>query len=327
MGNHLIPLKVLNTIYKHSSVPIFGTSILFLNNGVVGGYISDPSLLGVAAAQLIAGHSKDLINNGFDYYYDWNLVEKFNFNKTIHENSNILHKNPTFYELYTTEIIIFLSFFVILTFLMILLITSNRKLSRAKVHISSENLRLEDMVSERTQELHSLYDEAAKQSRTDALTGLNNRRAFFEEANQIHSSASQKNQQKYSILMIDIDHFKNINDNYGHKTGDEILKLIAQSIKKELKESAIASRIGGEEFAVILKETLLEDALIIAEKIRKNIFNILYIKEKNIVVKASVSIGVSESINTDNSFEITLSRADNALYKAKEEGRNKVCSS
>ncbi len=323
-GNHLIPLKVLQAIYNHTKVPIFGTSALLLDSGIVGGYVSDPKLLGVAAAQLIAKHPRDTISNGFDYYYNWDLVEKYGYKNKIHEDSFLLHKSPTFYELYTTEIYIFLSFFVVLIFLLILLITSNRKLSRAKEHIKNENIRLENMVNERTQELNKLYNKAAKQSRTDALTNLYNRRAFFEEGNTIHSYRNLK-RKNYSLLMIDLDKFKLINDNFGHSTGDEILKLTAKSIKDNIQKNDIAARIGGEEFAIILPETSIEKALITANNIRKSIENISYQDKKKNIVKTSVSIGISELLDTDITIDITLSRADKALYRAKAEGRNKVC--
>ncbi|MGD1821746.1 MAG: diguanylate cyclase [Pleomorphochaeta sp.] len=324
-GNHLIPLKLLEDIYNNSKVPIFGTSVLFLDHGVVGGYISDPTLLGVSAAQLIDGQPFSSINNGFAYYYDWDLVEEFGYKNKIHEDAYLLHKTPTFYELYTTEIYIFSSFLLALILMLLLLMASNRKLSKAKKHIDSENLRLEIMVKDRTQELHNLLVKAAKQSKTDALTELNNRRAFFEEGNLIYKIAKDK-KQNFSILMIDIDQFKSINDNYGHSIGDEILKLTAKSIKDNLQLEDISSRIGGEEFAVILPSSTLDEAINIAQNIRKSVEKISYLSEKQIEVHTSISIGVAKLIETDKSVDDILSRADKALYKAKKDGRNQVCS-
>ena len=129
--------------------------------------------------------------------------------------------------------------------------------------------------------------------------------------------------------MSDIDFFKKVNDNYGHAVGDCVLKTIAKTIKKELREEDIASRYGGEEFIFLLPHTKLDEALVVAERLRKKVekkkinveeYNIKDVKE----ISVTISIGVSEYNKNDKTPEALYKNADSALYKAKEGGRNRV---
>ncbi|RQD69112.1 MAG: GGDEF domain-containing protein [Tindallia sp. MSAO_Bac2] len=154
-----------------------------------------------------------------------------------------------------------------------------------------------------------------KMAITDALTGLFNRRHFdqiMEKATEI----AQKNCEPISLMIIDIDHFKNINDEYGHQKGDEMLILLGEIIKRSIRHNDYGFRIGGEEFAVVLPHTGVEDAYGVAERIRHDF-------ESEIV---SVSIGVTEWQKKDTLAEF-IGRADRLLYAAKELGRNQTASS
>jgi diguanylate cyclase (GGDEF)-like protein/PAS domain S-box-containing protein len=161
-------------------------------------------------------------------------------------------------------------------------------------------------------------------SRTDPLTGLLNRRAFDESlANEL--SRFKRNGEVYSLLMLDIDHFKLINDQYGHSTGDAAIQNITQSCQSNLRLHDKMGRLGGEEFCVLLPYTDKKIAYTIAEKIREIVSNVS-IKTKNTEdVSLTISIGVSEVRNTDVDHAAALKRADDNLYKAKKAGRNRVC--
>ena len=126
-----------------------------------------------------------------------------------------------------------------------------------------------------------------------------------------------------SILMIDIDHFKKINDTYGHALGDLTLQIFSSTCSKILRDNDILARIGGEEFAVVLVETEETVALKIAERIRKNISQAI-ISDKKISFNFEISIGLAVLQDSDAKIEDTLKRADRALYKAKNLGRNRV---
>ncbi len=127
--------------------------------------------------------------------------------------------------------------------------------------------------------------------------------------------------------MLDIDYFKKINDSYGHKVGDDVLVAIAETLNEQIRQSDIICRFGGEEFVILLPETDLDGAMIIAEKIRVAIERFALTITPDQIIKYTASFGVSQVNNQkDSSIEELLNRADIALYQAKEEGRQRVCS-
>lgn len=148
----------------------------------------------------------------------------------------------------------------------------------------------------------------------DTLTQLNNRKFFYDRISDTMKKL-QKKQSHVSILIIDLDNFKNINDTYGHIAGDEILKQVSNIFKQSVRATDIVTRWGGDEFVIALPGANTEDALIIADRIRSTIdsHDFFY---NNILFKATVSIGITSARNTMdvNSF---IDLADKALYKAK----------
>jgi len=157
---------------------------------------------------------------------------------------------------------------------------------------------------------------------TDDLTGLRNRRYIIERLEEEFARAKRTGDH-LGLIMLDIDHFKNINDAHGHLFGDVVLRVIAARIKLILRMHDIVGRVGGEEFLVICPESALEDTVIVAERIRK-IINEELIGNGFKEMKVALSAGVTELHVDDISFEKLFSRADLALYKAKEAGRNRV---
>ncbi|MEC4726148.1 sensor domain-containing diguanylate cyclase [Shewanella sp. D64] len=196
---------------------------------------------------------------------------------------------------------------------------------------ANSNEKLEQMVQERTleleialRELNEANQKLTEQTTTDSLTGVKNR-AAFDKRLQAEGKLSRRQQTPMAILMIDIDHFKSINDSYGHLAGDQTLRLIAQTLKEKLKRPAdLVSRFGGEEFAIILPNTDELGAERVAELIRKTIDNLPIIWE-NIDIPLTISIGVSsEIIQSEVQPTRLLEQADKALYRAKNDGRNRV---
>lgn len=170
---------------------------------------------------------------------------------------------------------------------------------------------------------HLIQEKLEIEATTDPLTGLFNRRFFFKLADK-YLSESIRHNKALSLLMLDIDLFKEINDEFGHLVGDEVIKFIASKTKSLLRKEDIIARVGGEEYVVLLPNTTDKEAEIIAEKIRASI-DAACIKGNwvgNICPK--VSLGVSTYIQGDSEFYNIYSRADKALYKAKFTGRNKV---
>lgn len=158
----------------------------------------------------------------------------------------------------------------------------------------------------------------------DELTGIFNRRHLLVRFHQEFERA-QRLKKDLGCLMIDIDHFKDINDSYGHLVGDRILKEAACLIMSSIRTYDIAGRYGGEEFFVVLPDTNVENTLIFAERIRRNIAETLHTRaDITIRTPITVSIGMASATAEDSSANDLLLRADNSLYKAKGEGRNRV---
>ncbi len=159
---------------------------------------------------------------------------------------------------------------------------------------------------------------------TDSLTGAFNRRQFIELGNN-ELLRSKRYEHPFTVLMLDIDHFKAVNDTHGHGIGDEALKTTVRVIQDNLRGEDTLGRLGGEEFAVLLPETAIGSATLLAERIRKAIGKIV-IKTPLQPLKFTMSIGLAEGENTDKSIEDVLKRADYRLYQAKKQGRNQVVS-
>lgn len=163
----------------------------------------------------------------------------------------------------------------------------------------------------------NVYAEILKHATLDALTGFYNRRQLEERIKQEASSAKRQHRSLCAI-MTDIDYFKKVNDTYGHAAGDLVLKTVSREIKNQLRDYDVAGRYGGEEFVILLPFTKLEEAKMVAERLRKSIetkkFDI-----GNKKINITISLGVAEYKGKD-----FIENADKALYKAKESGRNKV---
>jgi len=169
-----------------------------------------------------------------------------------------------------------------------------------------------------TQELRA---EAEKLARTDMLTGISNRRDFTEQA-QISFQHFKRYQTCLSVIMLDADYFKRINDTYGHHIGDQVLQRLGNILKSTLRSSDISGRIGGEEFSVFLPDTDLDHAIQLAERLRTDISTARVTSNQG-EVSFTASFGVAQA-RSDESFHELLKRADHALYQAKASGRNRV---
>lgn len=171
--------------------------------------------------------------------------------------------------------------------------------------------------------MHQLEAETRHLATYDALTGLRNRRAFLEEAHIVHHTIAQRNQQ-LALLLLDLDHFKQINDTYGHATGDDVLERFGKIVHQIAHSGTLAARIGGEEFAFLLPEQTNEQAWQFAERLHQAL-RTLVIEKEGSTIRCSASIGlvVCSSIVP---IEKALSFADKALYQAKANGRNQsIC--
>ncbi|NMF58825.1 GGDEF domain-containing protein [Pseudanabaena yagii] len=179
-----------------------------------------------------------------------------------------------------------------------------------------ENVKLYELARIREEQYHH-------QSITDALTGISNRRHILEEGAKAFVRAQRYNLQ-LSLLMIDIDLFKNINDTYGHSTGDRAICKLTSICSQLVREMDLIGRLGGEEFVIILPDTPLDGAINLAERLRQTIESEQIQTEDHTYFTMTISIGIANYNDSLNNFENMLSQADNALYKAKQMGRNRV---
>jgi diguanylate cyclase (GGDEF)-like protein len=167
-----------------------------------------------------------------------------------------------------------------------------------------------------------LFQEVQSLALTDALTGLQNRRSLF-ELGRLEFARSIRMNRPFSCMMLDVDHFKRINDNHGHAIGDEVLQEFAQRSKNSVREVDIIGRYGGEELVIILPETDLKTAKLVAERLRSSI-------EKTPVsvstgeLSMTISVGVATKDENTCDLETLIARADQAMYIAKYKGRNQV---
>ena len=168
-----------------------------------------------------------------------------------------------------------------------------------------------------------LREELRGRAETDALTGVANRRRFYQTL-EIECMRFTRNHLPLSVLMIDLDFFKEVNDDYGHAVGDAVLRIVAQLLLLSLRKTDLLARYGGEEFSVLLPETRMEGAMVIAERIRRTVCEKPVLAE-GFEIRVSVSIGAATHTNdAEAEPEILLKKADLALYRAKALGRNRV---
>lgn len=171
-------------------------------------------------------------------------------------------------------------------------------------------------------EIKLLQSRLEKLASTDDLTGLANRNAFMSKA-ETEFLRAQRYKRSLSVIMIDVDHFKCVNDEHGHAVGDIVLREVSKICGEALRDSDTLGRIGGEEFVLLLPDTPIKNAEYVAERMRKQLAS-SPIKHNNIELLVTASFGVATIDHKDGTFNALIERADQAMYDAKKSGRNKV---
>ncbi|WP_016952888.1 diguanylate cyclase [Anabaena sp. PCC 7108] len=193
-------------------------------------------------------------------------------------------------------------------------------LARVRMHLELKYSR--QKLKKLLHEQGELVKKLEKLANTDPLTEIWNRRYLLMIAEQ-EIKRSQRYYLPFSVLLIDIDYFKRINDTFGHSIGDEVIIFMTKTVFSCLRQVDSFGRFGGEEFVVLLPETDIHGAIIVAERIRENINNqYIFVGEKKVSI--TVSIGIASYNSTDKTIDTIIQRADKALYQAKNQGRNRV---
>lgn len=166
-----------------------------------------------------------------------------------------------------------------------------------------------------------LYHRAIQTAMIDPLTGVKNRSTMF-DAMQREIKLARRQAGSLSVILLDIDHFKRVNDEHGHLYGDQALRAVAHRVQRTIRDSDLLFRYGGEEFMILLSGTSAEGSSLLAERIRHEIEHMGYFCNKEI--RLTVSLGVTSLKSEPDTTELMLERADTALYRAKQGGRNRV---
>ena len=297
-GHHMIPFQAAKMISKRANAPMFSHWESLMGSGIVGGYQISGERVGNTAARLIMDHIQEKPytfrhEDAFDSYYDWQQLQRWKIDtKKLPDNAVILNRPPSFWNLYKWYIL------------------SIAFISLAMTVIS--------LLNYRTIMMKRLNTELSSQATTDTLTGVLNRRGI-EPHFEREMNRKRRFRHPVSLMIIDLDHFKQINDRYGHAAGDEVLTEVASAIKSNIRNTDNVARWGGDEFIVLAENTNIVQAVRLSEKIHNAIMSINFKKIETI----TVSIGVSE-YHSDENFQLWYDHADKALYRAKNEGRNRV---
>ncbi len=198
----------------------------------------------------------------------------------------------------------------------------------AAKEMKKSSLHMRNNLDESRKEVEGLKQNLAKVSEEadhDFLTGVYNRKALDANLDELLKQAAMTGQD-LCFVMIDIDHFKDFNDSYGHLIGDEVLKMVAKILNKSLKGKDIVARFGGEEFAIVLPSTPIGNAVSVADNIRRSIANkeLMHRSSGTSFGSVTVSMGVASYQYPDDTLESLIERADTALYRSKRGGRNRV---
>jgi len=325
----------LPVLTRKSKVPIYGMwGTIIIDSGGVGGMMNNPYEQGRSAAQLAVkildgvplSNIKAREKASYSPYFDYHQLKRFDIDiNQLPAGSTIINRPVSLYEQHKKLINSAIAFVIFLLVVISVLTFNIKRRIAAQNKLHQFNQKLESIVQQRTKELDDRNKELQAASKifqahayTDELTGLPNRRAASRDV-LAHIKRYNMDYQPLAIAILDIDLFKNINDTYGHQAGDDVLCAVGQTLKEVLRPNDSVYRWGGEEFLVVLPDTMADFSCIVCQRLTKKISQL----SVSNIGTITASIGVTNFIKGD-SFETILLRADEALYTAKNGGRNQV---
>jgi diguanylate cyclase (GGDEF)-like protein len=319
-GDRLSPPAFARRIAAASAVPVFTHMESLVLPGVAGGYVISAESIGRVIARILLGQRTD----GIDvqgYFFDDPTVRRFGL-RDVPADAVLLNRPDNVWELYRWQIIAGVTLIVLEGVLISALVAALRDRRRMLADLNAERNNLEDRVLQRTLELLMANTKLEQLATTDPLTGIANRRKMTEQIG-AELERARRFGHPLSLLMVDIDHFKRINDTYGHEVGDQAIVATSKLLTESLRAIDLAARFGGEEFVVLMPETEEFVAAVAAERLRDAAGTLRVRAEDGTEVALTISIGVTSVLAADTPSTL-LMRADKALYRAKREGRNRV---
>lgn len=333
-GRALSPAENGALITQVSPFPAYTFWDFHLNQGVIGGRIITGPEQGKLAAELalrvLAGESADAIpvvmETPTQQIFDYQVMAQFGIRpRYLPADAQIINQPFSVWNQYRWQIMGLFALIALQTLLIGRLLWLSRERRATLQALNQERESLEQRVAERTMALQQANALLARLSTTDALTGLANRRRF-NEALQLEFDRMKRCRRPLSLIMMDVDHFKLFNDYYGHVKGDECLQRVAQILDNQVRSPSLATRYGGEEFAIILPETNAQAAARLADRLRRQIEQLKIPHTVSTTADyVTVSLGVvtlaADGVCTRDAL---VHRADQQLYQAKLLGRNRV---
>jgi len=323
-GKTYVPFHASQLICARANAPVYSFWTSLLGSGIVGGYLLSGERVGREAAMLLTsgvrkGFQDDLSDRFHGYYWDWRQLLRWDISESsLPADSNILFKRPEFFHEHSTELVIAIILFV-LTILYVRyreLKRYNRQIEAARKGLQSVNMELGRVKSK----LEEKNEMLRKVSVTDRLTGLHNR-AYLEDRLRDELRRIGRHPADLCVILADIDHFKRVNDLYGHPVGDEVLVKISETLRENVRSIDDVGRWGGEEFMIICPGANEQEGVHLAEKLRAIIGEQVH----DTAGKITSSFGVASYVPGLSEVNL-IKNADEALYNSKSSGRNCVSS-
>lgn len=323
VGERRRPVDIARKLAGVAQVPIFTNWEAMVTPGVAGGYVVSGERVGRAIASIVLRQEPDVVNIP-GYVFDYGAAQRFHL-QNIPPTAQWRNRPQSIVEQYWWQILTGATLLVLQALLISALIVSLRSRRRTLCALNDERNQLEKRVLERTLELSAANTKLEQLATTDPLTGIGNRRRMTEQINK-ELERSRRTLHPLSLLMVDIDHFKDVNDDYGHEAGDRAIVAVSKALAGGMRSIDMASRFGGEEFVLLMPETHMDVAGHAAERLRADVAALHIIGDdgERIALTISIGVAVSDPNGALDSASSLLSRADKALYRAKHEGRDRV---
>ena len=317
------PVDSARKLASIAQVPIFTNWEATVMPGVAGGYVVSGERVGRAIADILLQREPDIAGIP-GYVFDYNAVQRFHLHD-IPPTTQWLCRPQGIFERYLWQILAGVTLFVLQAILISALFVALRSRRQTLRALADERNQLEARVFERTLELMAANTKLEQLATTDPLTGIGNRRRMTEQINK-ELERSRRSGHSLALLMVDIDHFKYVNDAYGHEAGDRAIVAVSKALAGGMRGIDMASRFGGEEFVLLMPETAIDVATNAAERLRADVAALRIAGDcgEQITLTISVGVAASDPRGALDSASSLLSRADRALYRAKHAGRDRV---